>query len=168
MARTGAGVRTCFIRSLIAIFCLLSCACTEKPPPRSKTGHGLPLESSWRAWTPRAKSEGAAQWTFLGPRNLLHDNLYGSPIVAGRVNAVLATGDALYAGADRGGVWKTTDDGGTWLPLTDDLPFPNITALASMDRTIFAGTGHGAILRSEDGGKSWDFTAVPEIGRAHV
>ncbi len=112
-----------------------------------------------RAKRPAAVS-GAARWTFLGPRNLLHDNLYGSPVTSGRVNALLALPGALYAGADRGGIWKSTDDGENWRPLTDHLPFPSITALVQDGENIVAGTGNGAVLRSSDAGESWDFTPV--------
>lgn len=162
---------------------MLACACSEKagPPPRSKAQtwfdafrgypqQSLPVDSTWRAWAVPKPKATAASWTFLGPRNLLHDNLYGSPVTAGRVNAVVATGDALYAAADRGGVWRSNDEGENWLPLTDHLPFPNITAITSMDRSIFAGTGHGVILRSADDGSSWDFTPVPgtRVSALHV
>ncbi len=119
---------------------------------------------TWRAAASTAKRKRpaiAAQWTFLGPQNLLHDNLYGSPVTAGRVNAVLSIKNAIYAGADRGGVWKSIDEGENWRPLTDHLPFPAITALASDGANLYAGTGHGAVLVSPDGGESWDFTPVP-------
>jgi photosystem II stability/assembly factor-like uncharacterized protein len=101
-------------------------------------------------------------WTFIGPRNLIHENLYGSPVSAGRVNAVLAVNNqTIFAAADRGGVWKSMDGGETWRPLTDHLPFPSITSLVSDGQFVYAGTGHGVVLRSADGGESWDSLVVP-------
>ena len=71
----------------------------------------------------------------------------------------------MYAGAVTGGVWKTTDGGNTWVPLTDLLPVLNIGALA-MDPTnsqiIYAGTGETytrfqgqGIFKTTNGGATW-------------
>ncbi len=71
----------------------------------------------------------------------------------------------MYAGAVTGGVWKTTDGGNTWNPLTDLLPVLIIGALA-MDPTnpqiIYAGTGESyvgwpgqGIFKTIDGGATW-------------
>ncbi|MCW2778683.1 MAG: glycosyl hydrolase [Frankiales bacterium] len=51
----------------------------------------------------------------------------GSGIVSGRVVALAAdpadaTGATLYAGAANGGVFRSTDKGTTWTPITDNLP----------------------------------------------
>jgi photosystem II stability/assembly factor-like uncharacterized protein len=74
----------------------------------------------------------------------------------------------IYLGAALGGVWKTTDEGQTWTPLTDDQPSLAMGAIAIdplNPQTIYAGTGeenfsgdsyYGAgILRSEDAGATW-------------
>ena len=48
----------------------------------------------------------------------------------------------MYLGA-AGGVWKTTDGGQTWLPLTDDQPSLEIGALAldpNNPDIVYAGT----------------------------
>lgn len=50
----------------------------------------------------------------------------GFGIVSGRVVALASDGDApgdlLYAGAANGGVFSSADQGGTWTPITDNLP----------------------------------------------
>ena len=75
-----------------------------------------------------------------------------------------ATPGTVYAGSAGGGVWKTTDDGATWQPLTDDLPDLAVGALAvapSAPDTIYLGTGEPngmpgiGLLTSSDGGATW-------------
>ncbi|MGD0192068.1 MAG: glycosyl hydrolase [Rhizomicrobium sp.] len=74
----------------------------------------------------------------------------------------------FYFGAVAGGVWKTTDAGQTWSPLTDHEKFDAIGAIAvapSDPNTIYAGTGEAAprgdmtwgngVFKSTDGGKTW-------------
>lgn len=105
--------------------------------------------------------------TFLGPRPLHHITT-----ASGRISVILphpTNPDVVYIGAAGGGVWKTTDRGITWQPLTDN-GLSNITSGAlAFDPTnpdiIYYGTGeqnycinclwgHG-IFRSTDGGLTW-------------
>jgi len=62
----------------------------------------------------------------------------------------------IFAGT-AGGVWKTTDGGTNWTPLTDQQPNISVAALAmasSAPDTLFAATA-GGILKTSDGGASW-------------
>jgi photosystem II stability/assembly factor-like uncharacterized protein len=89
----------------------------------------------------------------------------------GRVSAIVCSpsdpGLVYAAGAD-GGVWRTTDGGTTWAPLTDHMPTTSIGALAldpSNEQVIYAGTGEAnfanhsryglGIYKSFDGGDTW-------------
>ena len=65
---------------------------------------------------------------------------------SGLINAVAVdpqNANVVYLGAVGGGVWKTTDGGQTWTPLTDNQPSLQIGALA-LDPTnpdiVYAGT----------------------------
>jgi hypothetical protein len=113
-------------------------------------------------------------WTSIGPAPLL--DIY-SPGVrdAGEVVSVAvdprgATDDVIYVGTGHGGVWKTTDAGSTWHPLTDQMPSLSIGSVvldAAIPDTVYAGTGNPmesnggssfrgyGIYRSTDAGQNW-------------
>ena len=88
--------------------------------------------------------------------------------------------DTFYFGAAGGGVWKTSDAGTTWQPMSDGLAAAPIGAIAiapSMPNVIYAGSGHpeprydiaagDGLYRSTDGGAHWQhagLTATRHIG----
>jgi hypothetical protein len=94
----------------------------------------------------------------------------GAGLVGGRVTALAADGTVLYGGAADGGVWKSTNGGTSWTPLTDDAPTLSIGALAvnPADHALWVGTGEAntssdsyagtGVLISTDGGQT--FTRV--------
>jgi|HubBroStandDraft_6_1064221.scaffolds.fasta_scaffold00458_1 hypothetical protein len=124
---------------------------------------------------------GDALWHLMGPQPI--NNPFGAnggfPTASGRVTAIAvdptdATGNTVYAGGAAGGVWKTTDGGNTWTPLTDTQPslaVGSITIDPNNHNTIYVGTGeenfngdafYGAgVLKSTDGGTTW-----AQMGRA--
>ena len=97
----------------------------------------------------------------------------GYPTVSGRVTAIAvdttdATGSTAYLGGAAGGVWKTTNAGVNWIPLTDSQPSLSVGSIAidpNNHNTIFVGTGEEnfnqdaydgvGILKSTDGGSTW-------------
>src|SRR5207247_9578449 len=67
-----------------------------------------------------------------------------------------------YFGTPGGGLWKTTDGGRMWKPISDDVHVPSISALAvaaSDADVIYVGTGEylesNGIYKSIDGGATW-------------
>ena len=112
------------------------------------------------------------QWQSIGPAPMKNSMMGSQPVdVSGRVRALAihpTNSNIVYLGAAQGGVWKTTNGGASWTPLTDNQPALAIGALA-IDPVnpdiIYAGTGeptlgldnyYGAgILKSSDGGQSW-------------
>lgn len=99
-------------------------------------------------------------WTELGPNN-----------VAGRVRSIAfdpANSAIVYSGSVSGGIWKSTNRGGTWSALNDFTSNLVIGAIAidpTNSNVIYAGTGEGyfnvdalqgiGVLKSTDGGTSW-------------
>jgi len=134
----------------------------------------------------RRTSAGAeAVWIPIGPRPI--DTLPeqsigggGSPYASGRVAALAVdprNADVAYVGAAGGGVWKTTDGGQNWTPLTDGQPSLAVGSIAiapSNPDIVYVGTGeqnnsgdsyYGAgILKSTDGGATWTQLAGPFVG----
>ncbi|MCC6425995.1 MAG: hypothetical protein IT435_04160 [Phycisphaerales bacterium] len=107
----------------------------------------------------------AQLWTEIGPAPITNVQYSGriSAIAPSRANASLY----YIAGADAG-VWRSTDAGVTWMPVTDFMPTLAIGAVAvdpTNDQVIYAGTGEGnhanhsryglGIYKSTDGGNSW-------------
>ena len=104
------------------------------------------------------------------------------PARGGRVTAVAghrAQPQVYYLGATGGGVWKTTDAGRTWDPISDGaFETASVGAIAVADsdpETVFVGTGSAAIrsnvivgrgvYRSRDGGKTWQHVGLRRTGQ---
>src|SRR5438046_2110482 len=104
------------------------------------------------------------------------------PVVGNRIASVAGVpGDPFtyYAGAASGGVWKTTDGGIRWDPVSDSLPVQAIGALAvapSDPNIVWAGTGEAwairdsdvigdGIYKSADAGRTWTHSGLDETGR---
>src|SRR5947209_1441485 len=109
------------------------------------------------------------------------------PYRGGRVDAVSGiAGDRLtyYFGSTGGGVWKTTDGGQTWKPVSDGFFGGAIGAVAvapSDPNVVYAGTGEetvrgnlsygDGVWKSTDAGKTWTHIGLEDsrqIGRIRV
>ncbi len=77
----------------------------------------------------------------------------------GEINCFTHLGSDIYAGTSQEGVFRSTDNGHTWL-ATGTMAYPDITTLASSGTMLFAGTYGGGMFRSTDSGKSWNPAAV--------
>jgi uncharacterized protein (TIGR03437 family) len=125
-----------------------------------------PSTASANSMVPRVLEVGS--WTPIGPQPT---NAGTNFVTAGRVNSIAIdprNNNTLYVGAAEGGVWKSTDGGATWKPLTDAQPSMANGAIAldpSNPDTVYVGTGeenfaidsyYGAgILKSTDAGATW-------------
>ena len=122
------------------------------------------------------------RWEFLGPSYLPvpYRQYYGEGFTSGRVNGVAfdpTDGKTIYLAAAGGGLWKTTDKGQTWAPLSDGDVWDN-TKVSSVaidpksSQTVYVGTGdfdggvgvYGfGIMKSINGGKDWTNVARQEL-----
>ena len=107
-------------------------------------------------------------WYSLGPTPGLNQN-YGdvsSRIVSVKYNP--SNPNILYVGTACGGVWKTTNGGSLWIPLTDfevslssgalaiDYNNSNIIYIGTGEATYFTYSYYGrGLLKSTDGGNNW-------------
>ncbi|HTD23534.1 MAG TPA: hypothetical protein VK738_12825 [Terriglobales bacterium] len=116
-------------------------------------------------------------WRLIGPYR-------GGRVLA--VSGVVGNAHTYYFGGVGGGVWKTTDGGLAWRPLTDKTKdmSASIGAIAvapSDPNVIYAGTGEACIrgniisgngvYKSIDAGKTWSFIGLRDtdaIGRLIV
>ncbi len=115
--------------------------------------------------TPLFAQDPKPVWSSLKYRSI-------GPYRGGRVTAVsgvVGQRDTYYFGATGGGVWKTTDGGDTWLPVSDGFfqtgTVGSIAVSESNPNVVYAGMGEGCIrgnvshgdgvYRSTDGGKTW-------------
>ncbi len=106
-------------------------------------------------------------WKLEGPNN-----------IGGRINVVVAdpkNSDIIYIGAAKGGVFKTTNGGESWLPIFDEQLFLSIGAIAidpNDSEVIYVGTGDlnisgnfavgDGLYKSEDGGDTWTHLGLVE------
>lgn len=111
-------------------------------------------------------------WTHLGPGN-----------IGGRTRAMLidpTNPEIMYSGGVAGGVWKTTNAGASWTPLSDLLPNLAVCSLAfdpEDSRIIYAGTGEGVfngdmvrgagIFKTTDSGATWAFLETTATSDFH-
>jgi hypothetical protein len=117
--------------------------------------------------------------------------------VAGAVGPVVADPtdpNTLFVGTPAGGIWKTTNGGATWSPLTDKEATLSIASLAydptdPSHRTLIAGTGltangtvsyagarfftgsgglQNGLLYSQDGGNTWTSLGAAALANQSV
>lgn len=91
----------------------------------------------------------------------------GSGFAAGRMSAVAIDGRYVYVGGADGGVWRSTDAGRSWTPMSDFLPTTSVGSLAvnPADHSLWLGTGESnssgdeflglGVYRSADHGSTW-------------
>jgi photosystem II stability/assembly factor-like uncharacterized protein len=100
------------------------------------------------------------------------------PYRGGRVTAVTGVPgqpNVFYYGATGGGVWKSTDAGRTWLPVSDGFfrtgSVGAIAVAPSDPNTVYVGMGEGCIrgnvshgdgvYKSTDAGRTWKHAGLP-------
>jgi len=139
----------------------------------------LPRAARLRAWeqvqalnSQLRRAVALPRWESIGPAGMKNSSMGTQKVrVSGRVKAIVVdprNSNVVYVGAAQGGVWKTTNGGNSWQPLTDDQPSLAVGALALDPKrpdTIYVGTGEPhpgldnyygvGILKSTNGGRSW-------------
>jgi hypothetical protein len=126
---------------------------------------------------------GSGIWRQIGPNPLLVGNqqiFQGTGPDSGEVVDIAidprpGPDRTIYVASGNGGVWKSVDDGGSWLPITDNLPATAIGAITldpADPEIVYIGTGNlfegaagmaksAGLFKSVDGGGSWSRLTSP-------
>lgn len=117
-----------------------------------------------------------SNWQPVGP--FTHTNTGSWSSGQGRTSAVAIdpiNTNIIYVGTPAGGIWKSTNSGSTWTPMSDELPQIGISGIAidhSNTNTIFIATGDKdasdtysiGVLKSTNGGTTWNTTGLTFAG----
>jgi len=138
------------------------------PPPGYIRITGEP-DPEWDA--SRGQYEARASpftWTFLGPKPESSEYWSYENSAGGRVVSIAphpTDPNIVYIASASGGIWKTTNGGTLWTPLTDELSTLNhgvVTIDPSATNTIYVGTGEytqgsagDGVFKSLDAGATW-------------
>ena len=108
-----------------------------------------------------------AAWRNIGPNRYIDQE-----IGVGRTSAVAfhpTNPDIYYVGGGIGGVWKTVNNGGTYIPVGDNLPTLSVNRIivnSDDPNTLYVSTGgrrNGrslGVFKSVDDGQSWQETPL--------
>ena len=140
---------------------------------RSYPSNTIPADARLKAWReiPRYQIDGAfgpqasATWRAIGPSPTF-SSFWG--LTSGRVNAIAispAKSTLVLIGTSTGGVWRSTDSGETFVPVSDDqvdLAVGSIAFSKSNPAIAYAGMGDtkggylgSGVLKSTDEGRTW-------------
>ncbi len=115
---------------------------------------------------------GNGYWTSLGPTGYVDGNGWNGGM--GRVNCITfhpTNAATLWVGCPSGGLWKSTNYGTNWTPLTDGMPRIGVSSMV-VDYTntnimyLLTGDGDGGdvhsigVLKTTDGGVTWLSTGL--------
>src|ERR1035437_106820 len=143
--------------------------------------NGMPRPDVWRQAVAdfyQLDLDASVRWTQIGPAPLIvdHDQSYlGIGPDSGEVTDILidpsdVTDQIIYITTNDGGIWRTSNGGANWLPLTDQMFSISMGAIA-MDPTnpniLYGGSGNlfdggaaftkgAGIYRSGDAGLTWN------------
>jgi len=83
-------------------------------------------------------------------------NEIGSSFLSKQLVTCLASrGTNMFAGTQLGGVFRSTDDGATWIAANSGLLCSYVTCFATNGANLFAGTLGGGIFLSTDDATTW-------------
>ena len=135
----------------------------ERPYAKMSLLHQSLLDYLHRTSSLVADAPLGGAWRSIGP-----NGVWVFQIESGRIAAILPAttpGGSMYLGTASGGVWRSTNNGITWAPLTDAECVLTTGAMArdpSNASIVYAATGEGnggltgcGVLRSSDDGNTW-------------
>jgi photosystem II stability/assembly factor-like uncharacterized protein len=146
----------------------------------------IPDDARRRAWLSRPAEasfsvNAAPSWKSIGPKPTTSGFPNNWGVTSGRINAVAvspANAQIVLIGGATGGVWRSTDGGTTFAPVSDnhvDLAVGSIAFAPSDANIVYAGMGDKAssylgtgVLKSTNAGQTWtriSNNTLPSLGR---
>ena len=139
----------------------------------SETNRSVALWDSYME-NAKASAETEGNWSYFGPGKPPKDINNGQVVGAGRIDCIAfdpVNPSVFYVGSPSGGLWKTPDNGVSWIPLTDHIPSMGIADIAIHPQNpsiIYIATGDrdsqdlysAGVLKSTDGGLTWETTSL--------
>lgn len=111
----------------------------------------------------------AGNWVPIGPSGWTYTSGWNPG--TGRLSAMAihpANANIIYAGSPGGGLWKSTNAGASWTPLTDNnatwMSIFAITIDPADQNIIYVGTSTGLLLKSTNAGTSFSSTGAGPSG----
>ena len=144
-------------------------------------GYVISPQELWAAWEQKnqaklnnnslLRSRPPCNWQPIGP---IQNASPQSTQARGRINVVCvdpSNPNTIYFGAPAGGIWKSTNAGDSWTPLSDYLPQIGVSGIAvdpNNSNIIYISTGDKdasdsysiGVLKSVDGGITWSTTGL--------
>ncbi len=137
-----------------------------------KDGSIAPPSMLWQSWEHKNeianKSDNISNWQSLGP--------YTTNVKTGqgRINSFIIdpnNPNTFYVGAPSGGIWKSTDAGTNWKPLSDNIPQIGVSGIAidpNNSNVVYIVTGDDdardtysvGVMKSTNGGNNWNKTGL--------
>ncbi len=135
----------------------------------------LPEDARRRAWESVSRMRTESQvtpaasraWRAIGPSPTI-SAFRGWGVTSGRINAIAlspAHAQIVLIGSATGGIWRSTDSGASFVPVTDDqvdLAVGSIAFSKSNPSIVYAGMGDAkvgylgsGVLKSTDEGRTW-------------
>jgi photosystem II stability/assembly factor-like uncharacterized protein len=143
---------------------------------RSYPSNSIPPDARLRAWDSRARyqldsvvrPQAAKLWRSIGPSATVSAWYPFWGLTSGRVNAIAvspADPSLVLVGSSTGGIWRSTDGGDSFVPVSDDQVDLAVGSLAfsqSSPAVAYAGMGDSkggylgsGVLKSTDQGQTW-------------
>jgi BNR/Asp-box repeat. len=136
----------------------------------------IPADARRRAWEALdrmhteslVKANAVRRWQPIGPSPTVSAYYANWGNTSGRINAIaVSPADArlVLAGSSTGGIWRSTDSGTTFVPVSDnqvDLAVGSLAFARNKPATVYAGMGDSkvgylgsGVLKSTDAGLTW-------------
>lgn len=147
----------------------------------TENGELPPADVNFKAWETSIKLHNTSgsrnnqsNWLPSGPSSSSNAAPYQN---VGRINCMAfhpTNPNTLWVGTPAGGIWKTTNHGQSWVPLTDNMPNLGVSGIVvdPIDpNIIYWATGDGdgrntftiGVLKSTNGGATWNTTGFTSL-----